>query len=159
MSNNYDEEEVPSSPSDSEMEETTVASSTPSTQTKTSDIHFYASKMFCHECGTILSFPTAAHQTTWHCVCCGTSFHIKDYSNVEFSFKTTIPRKSKIHELEEKLKEEKSSGQEFSIINEPCPKCGHDQRKFFTMQLRSADEGQTVFYECLKCGFKERVNN
>nr|CAG4712225.1 unnamed protein product [Naegleria fowleri] len=124
-----------------------------------SDIHFYASKMFCHECGTLLSFPTAPTVTDWACSCCGTRFNISDYDSVQFSFKMTIPRKSKIQELEERLKEEKSSGNEFSIINEPCPKCGHSQRKFFTMQLRSADEGQTVFYECLKCGFKERVNN
>ena len=130
-----------------------------STATKSSDIHFYASKMFCHECGTLLQFPTLPTVTSWACSCCGTRFNISDYNDVQFSFKMSIPRKSKIVELEERLKEEKSSGNEFSIINEPCPKCHHPQRKFFTMQLRSADEGQTVFYECLKCGFKERVNN
>ena len=30
---------------------------------------------------------------------------------------------------------------------------------FYTMQLRSADEGQTVFYECLKCKFTFSQNN
>jgi DNA-directed RNA polymerase I subunit RPA12 len=37
-------------------------------------------------------------------------------------------------------------------VDEPCPKCGNPVMEFYTMQLRSADEGQTVFYECAKCG-------
>lgn len=39
----------------------------------------------------------------------------------------------------------------FAIVDERCPKCSHIGMKYFTMQLRSADEGSTVFYECLKC--------
>ena len=34
---------------------------------------------------------------------------------------------------------------------ETCIKCSHGTLEFFTMQLRSADEGQTVFFECPKC--------
>lgn len=44
-------------------------------------------------------------------------------------------------------------------VEEPCPQCGHRKLEFYTMQLRSADEGQTVFYECLKCKHKWSVNN
>lgn len=36
-------------------------------------------------------------------------------------------------------------------VDETCPKCNNRGMEFYTMQLRSADEGQTVFYECPKC--------
>jgi len=38
-------------------------------------------------------------------------------------------------------------------IDEKCPKCGHGKMYFYTMQLRSVDEGSTVFYECVKCAY------
>lgn len=41
-------------------------------------------------------------------------------------------------------------------IKEKCPKCGNDEMVYHTMQLRSADEGQTVFYNCKKCGYGKR---
>ncbi|KAG9397669.1 DNA-directed RNA polymerase, subunit C11/M/9 [Carpediemonas membranifera] len=46
-----------------------------------------------------------------------------------------------------------------AIVEEECPKCGHNQCSFITMQMRSVDEGQTVFYTCLKCGYRWSVNN
>jgi DNA-directed RNA polymerase I subunit RPA12 len=48
-----------------------------------------------------------------------------------------------------------------ATINEECPKCHAPTMEFYTMQLRSADEGQTVFYECAGsegCGYKYSVN-
>lgn len=46
-----------------------------------------------------------------------------------------------------------------ATVEETCPKCGNLEMDYYTLQLRSADEGQTVFYECKKCGHKFSVNN
>ena len=46
-----------------------------------------------------------------------------------------------------------------ATVDEPCPKCNHRVLRFYTMQLRSADEGQTVFYECKKCRHTFSQNN
>jgi DNA-directed RNA polymerase I subunit RPA12 len=46
-----------------------------------------------------------------------------------------------------------------ATIEQPCDKCGHPRLFFHTAQLRSADEGSTVFYECPNCGHSYSVNN
>ena len=38
-------------------------------------------------------------------------------------------------------------------MDEECPRCKNPQMSFYTLQLRSVDEGSTVFYKCLKCGY------
>lgn len=43
--------------------------------------------------------------------------------------------------------------QTHAVISERCEKCGREEVRFYTQQLRSADEGSTVFYEC-ECGNK-----
>ena len=53
----------------------------------------------------------------------------------------------------------KVGGPGHAEVDEECPKCSHPRASFYTMQLRSADEGATVFYECLSCGYKWRQNN
>ena len=40
-----------------------------------------------------------------------------------------------------------------SLIDQTCPGCNAPQMRHYTMQLRSADEGTTVFFHC-KCGYK-----
>lgn len=46
-----------------------------------------------------------------------------------------------------------------ATIEEPCPRCNHPELYFYTMQLRSVDEGSTVFYECPQCSYKFSQNN
>ena len=46
-----------------------------------------------------------------------------------------------------------------ATIDEPCIKCAHSPVGYYTVQLRSVDEGQTVFYECPECKHTWSVNN
>lgn len=52
-----------------------------------------------------------------------------------------------------------SASDKHALIDEPCPKCNHPEMHFYTMQLRSVDEGSTVFYECPKCSHTFSQNN
>lgn len=38
------------------------------------------------------------------------------------------------------------------IVEAECPKCGHDKAEYWTRQTRSADEAETRFFKCEKCG-------
>jgi DNA-directed RNA polymerase I subunit RPA12 len=61
---------------------------------------------------------------------------------------------SNIEEIKMKKKEV-----EQMTISESCPKCNYNKLKYNNVQIRSADEGSTIFYECLKCHHKFTVNN
>ncbi|KAI5848370.1 transcription factor S-II-domain-containing protein [Tricharina praecox] len=43
-------------------------------------------------------------------------------------------------------------------ISQVCPECSSPEMWFYTLQLRSADEGATVFYRC-ECGHRFNTNN
>lgn len=40
-----------------------------------------------------------------------------------------------------------------AVIQMTCPRCQRTEMRYYTAQLRSADEGTTVFYSCV-CGYK-----
>ena len=46
-----------------------------------------------------------------------------------------------------------------ATIEMSCVKCGKEELSFRTAQLRSSDEGQTIFYHCWGCGYRFSVNS
>eukprot|EP00927_Polykrikos_kofoidii_P044338 TRINITY_DN38330_c0_g1_i2.p1 TRINITY_DN38330_c0_g1~~TRINITY_DN38330_c0_g1_i2.p1 ORF type:complete len:173 (-),score=30.58 TRINITY_DN38330_c0_g1_i2:62-580(-) len=48
--------------------------------------------------------------------------------------------------------------QNYPEIAMECPGCGNDKLQFWTRQLRSADEGQTTYFLCKKCGWRATEN-
>lgn len=37
------------------------------------------------------------------------------------------------------------------VVSQPCPRCNDPEMYFRELQMRSADEGTTIFYRCPKC--------
>lgn len=70
----------------------------------------------------------------------------------------TIPF-NKIPSKKSRANEPDEDEAEGPVIDRKCPKCNNDRMSYATLQLRSADEGQTVFYTCTKCSFKETENS
>ena len=46
-----------------------------------------------------------------------------------------------------------------AVVNEECPKCKAPQMEYYTVQQRSSDEGETVYYKCLQCQHSFSLNN
>lgn len=101
--------------------------------------------MFC-ECGTLIFAPQLASETI-KCRRC---------EEVVSEMKFELISVSKTFE---KPKELEAIAVRQARINVPCPKCNNPELLCSSAQLRSADEGQTVFYTCEKCGYKETVQS
>lgn len=108
---------------------------------------------FCPLCGTILDPPEL---DTVKCSLCA---YECNFNNVGVEEVTTKSAPSVKPAWIGDNTDAESTKEKHATIEEPCPKCGHPEMYFYTMQLRSVDEGQTVFYECIACAHKYSVNN
>ena len=63
-----------------------------------------------------------------------------------------------LHNVNEKIKENDSVIEKGEDVNTlpttkaVCPECGHTEASWWLQQTRSADEAETRFFKCLKCG-------
>ncbi|KAH0577236.1 DNA-directed RNA polymerase subunit [Spironucleus salmonicida] len=97
---------------------------------------------FCELCGTLLTVSASSAQ----CPCC---FNQIVYSAQQITSEKTITQQSAAIIIQSETR---------PVIDEICEKCGHEKAFFEARQMRSADEGQTVFFECCKCSFKSKQN-
>ena len=94
--------------------------------------------LFCSKCGSILDL--SQQEGSPKCQFCGHKVNIS-----LFPKKTTEVKLETIFDKTAKLEERRA--EVFTKVDEACPKCGNPEMMYYTMQLRSADEGQTVFYK------------
>lgn len=110
---------------------------------------------FCPRCGTVLDPPE--HDEV-KCSDCAFTCKFADISVQEVVTRCP-PRPRQPWAKDETEEEEGKEMDKHALISEPCPKCAHPEMYFYTMQLRSVDEGSTVFYECPNCAHKYSQNN
>ncbi|KAK5649500.1 hypothetical protein RI129_000529 [Pyrocoelia pectoralis] len=117
---------------------------------------FVSSPNFCSDCGSILPLLQDIGNIT--CYRCSQHYDYRDVASGQIKY--TIHFNS-IDACAKNLKEENRKGSEEDgpVVERKCPKCGNDKMSYATIQLRSADEGQTVFYTCTKCKYKENENS
>lgn len=120
---------------------------------------------FCPQCGALLSLD--ASRRAADCAACGFAAAFDALGAEEAVYASdarTLVRRYGVEPmlpngqraLDGREGEEK---RQRATVDETCPKCGHQGLDYYTMQLRSVDEGQTVFYECPKCKHKWSQNN
>ena len=98
--------------------------------------------LFCRHCRALLEFSRSTSSKVG-CSRCPYSVSLNQYCG---SYTRVSSSRAKIdyNALYSKL----SSGEARASVQEACPKCQHGVSWFKSVQMRSADEGETVFYEC-----------
>jgi len=121
---------------------------------------FYRPPNFCLDCGDLLDFEIINNNSV-KCQKCGGETKLDNIKNHYIEtydkYESSKIWMNKLKNKEDKLREEQKN--ERTIIDEKCPKCGNGQMYYYSMQTRSADEGSTIFYECVKCHYKYNQNN
>lgn len=118
------------------------------------------SLIFCVTCGNLLD--SAVGKSKLNCGQCNSGYDAKkfaDLSVVTTSADDAFPSALRLKRSVVKTQLGKDQLEEGAIIKEKCPQCGNDEMQYHTLQLRSADEGATVFYTCTKCKYRFRTNN
>ncbi|KAK7205933.1 hypothetical protein BZA70DRAFT_277458 [Myxozyma melibiosi] len=120
------------------------------------------SLIFCNDCGTLLD-SVVSSKSTISCAQCGADYNSEEFANLtvttkssESAFPSTLRQKRSVVKTSLGRDEQNEEG---ATINEKCPQCGKDEMQYYSLQLRSADEGATVFYTCTDCGYKFSTNN
>nr|SVE94654.1 EOG090X0LKA [Simocephalus serrulatus] len=117
--------------------------------------YFSSDVNFCPRCGAIL--PTLGSQGGLACVVC--KFEVDVEIMEELEVKYVIEFNTKSDYIEEQQLKSAQSKTDGPLVERRCPRCGNDTMSYASLQLRSADEGQTIFYTCTKCQFKETENS
>lgn len=95
--------------------------------------------MFCPKCGTILMPKKDGKNILLECSC-GYSSKQKE----PIKIKEIVKDEKEIQPVEEEV-------EVHPLVNEECPKCGHNNAYFWEVQTRASDEPATKFLKCQKC--------
>ena len=115
---------------------------------------------FCPSCRSTL---TVDRTGTIACQLCPYQSHLSDIhvipESTTYSANRPIPLWAKSDEEQRALLQQSVEEPTKATIQEPCVSCGCPEVAYYTVQLRSVDEGQTVFYECPNCKHNWSINN
>ncbi|KKA26015.1 hypothetical protein TD95_003991 [Thielaviopsis punctulata] len=112
------------------------------------------SLVFCNMCGNLLPASKGTTKGILRCDAC----HSENRDVAAKVITTETKATDFPSQLRQKLQSTVKAVASHEIstmatINERCPKCSREEVRYTAVQLRSADEGSTIFYYC-ECGHK-----
>ncbi|XP_015439416.1 PREDICTED: DNA-directed RNA polymerase I subunit RPA12 [Dufourea novaeangliae] len=116
---------------------------------------FISTPGFCSDCGSIL--PLLGNTGNVICYACKRTWGPEAFGDMAMSCTIHFNENNAYESSKQKDNEEEDT--EGPVVERKCPQCQNDKMSYATLQLRSADEGQTVFYTCTKCKYKETENS
>lgn len=120
----------------------------------------YKTGIFCEKCGSLVTIPLIKNYI--ECTMCENKTNLKDLKLEYFKAEKNYPsKKSWLEDFQNKNKKVKKEKVVLETIEQKCAnsKCDSNLCYYTARQMRSADEGQTIFYNCVKCGERFSLNN
>ncbi|EFR01619.1 hypothetical protein MGYG_04622 [Nannizzia gypsea CBS 118893] len=106
---------------------------------------------FCDSCGMILD---ELASETIQCDICGELNTNRLLTQTKEIVSTSSNFPSKLRFKRSQVQVLATQERESRTIQVDCEKCDAKEVTWAEMQLRSADEGSTIFYSCSKCGHR-----
>uniref|UniRef100_A0A8C6WUD7 DNA-directed RNA polymerase subunit n=1 Tax=Neogobius melanostomus TaxID=47308 RepID=A0A8C6WUD7_9GOBI len=114
---------------------------------------FVGDTNFCPECGNVLPLP--GMQDIVRCPRCSFGIPVNEFSGREIRSTVVFnPEQSTLA-----LEDEQDSELKGPVIDRRCSRCNKEGMVYHTRQMRSADEGQTVFFTCIHCRYQEKEDS
>ncbi|XP_029022749.1 DNA-directed RNA polymerase I subunit RPA12 isoform X2 [Betta splendens] len=116
--------------------------------------NFLGDLNFCPECGNVLPLP--ATQDTVRCPRCSFSIPVGEFTGQEMQSTVMF---NPVEQSPVTLEHEEDYELKGPVIDRHCSRCNKEGMIYHTRQMRSADEGQTVFFTCIHCRYQEKEDS
>ncbi|KAM9307425.1 DNA-directed RNA polymerase I subunit RPA12 isoform 1-T2 [Pholidichthys leucotaenia] len=109
---------------------------------------------FCPECGCVLPLP--GFLDVIQCPRCSFSIPVEEFLGREIR-STIVFNPVELPSV--CVEDSEDSELKGPVIDRRCSRCNKEGMVYHTRQMRSADEGQTVFFTCVHCRYQEKEDS
>ena len=123
----------------------------------------YKNGIFCSQCGSYVEVPSLGDLI--ECANCHSKVPLLEidfqYYVEEKVYTNPKPWLQEFYNADAEADEKQADPENAQTIEQRCvaKNCDSNLCYYTARQMRSADEGETIFYQCVKCGIRFTLNN